>query len=84
MTSHPATVAVGRRWLGMIRQHVLAGLAVIVIASCTSVTRSYVVADDACVTYGFHVGTPQYRLCTEREAMTPGSGRVLTGPQPVR
>jgi hypothetical protein len=68
----------------MVRQHLLAALGVIFIASCTSETRSLVVADDACVSYGYHVGTPQYRLCGEREAKVPGSGRELAGPGPVR
>jgi len=68
----------------MIRQHVVAAFAVIVVASCTSETRSLVVADDSCISYGYHVGTPQYRLCTEREAKLPGSGRSLAGPGPVR
>jgi hypothetical protein len=61
----------------MIRQHVVAAMAVIGVASCSSETRSYVVADDACVSYGLHVGTPQYRLCTEREAKIAGSGRTV-------
>jgi hypothetical protein len=68
----------------MIRQHVVAAMAVIGVASCTSENRSYVVADDACVAYGFHVGTPQYRLCSERETKVAGSGRVLEGPPAVR
>lgn len=59
-------------------------MAVIGVASCTSETRSYVVADDACVSYGFHVGTPQYRLCSEREMKVAGSGRILEGPPPAR
>ena len=68
----------------MIRQHVIAALAVIGVASCTSETRSYVVADDACVSYGLHVGTPQYRLCTEREAKVAGSGAYVENIPPVR
>jgi hypothetical protein len=68
----------------MVRHHVIAVLALIGVAACTEHTRSFVVADDACVGYGFHVGTPQYRLCSEHEAMAPGSGRNLTGPAPVR
>ena len=68
----------------MIRQHVIAAMAVIAVASCTSETRSYVVADDACVSYGLHVGTPQYRLCTEREAKIAGSGRYVENIPPVR
>jgi hypothetical protein len=67
----------------MIRQHVVAAMAVIGVASCSSETRSYVVADDACISYGFHVGTPQYRLCTEQEAKAPGSGRVRVMGDPV-
>jgi hypothetical protein len=59
-------------------------MAVIAVASCSSETRSYVVADDACISYGLHVGTPQYRLCTEREAKLPGSGRVAEAPPPAR
>lgn len=68
----------------MIRQHVVAALAVIGVAACNSLTGSYVVADDACVSYGFHVGTPQYRLCSEQEARTPGSGHQLVLADPVR
>jgi hypothetical protein len=67
----------------MIRQHVVAAMAVIGVASCSSETRSYVVADDACISYGFHVGTPQYRLCTEQEAKAPGSGRLRVMGDPV-
>lgn len=59
-------------------------MAVISVASCTSETRSYVVADDACVSYGLHIGTPQYRLCTEREAKATGSGRIVENVPPVR
>jgi len=68
----------------MIRQHLVAAMAVICVASCTSETRSFVVADDACVSYGLHVATPQYRLCSEREAKAPGSGRFVTDADPVR
>ena len=68
----------------MIRHHLMAALALIGIAACTQETRSLVVADDACIGYGFHVGTPQYRLCSEREAVAPGTGRNLAGPAPVR
>ena len=68
----------------MIRQHVIAAALVIAVAACTTESRSFVVADDACVGYGFHVGTPQYRLCTEREAVAPGTGHTLAGPAPVR
>jgi hypothetical protein len=68
----------------MIWQHLVAGIAVIGVASCASETRTFVVADDACVAYGFHVGTPQYRLCSEREQARAGSGRVLTGGDPAR
>jgi len=68
----------------MIRQHVVAAMAVIAVASCTSETRSYVVADDACVSYGLHVGTPQYRLCAEREAKIAGSGRYVENIPAVR
>ena len=59
-------------------------MAVICLASCTSESRSYVVADDACISYGLHVGTPQYRLCTEREAKAVGSGRVVEMAAPTR
>ena len=59
-------------------------MAVICLASCTSESRSYVVADDACISYGLHVGTPQYRLCTEREAKAAGSGRVVEMAAPTR
>jgi len=68
----------------MVRQQVIAAAAAIAVAACTQETHSFVVADDACVSYGFHVGTPQYRLCTEHEAVAPGSGRTLEGPDPVR
>ena len=68
----------------MVRKPVLAVLAVIGVAACTEHTRSLVVADDACIGYGFHVGTPQYRLCSEREAVAPGTGHILAGPPPVR
>jgi hypothetical protein len=67
----------------MIRQHVIAAIAVIGVASCNSETRSYVVADDACISYGLHVGTPQYRLCSEKEAKAPGSGRLRVLEDPV-
>jgi len=67
----------------MIRMPVVAALALLAVA-CAEQTHSLVVADDACVGYGFHVGTPQYRLCSEHEAVAPGSGRNLEGPGPVR
>jgi hypothetical protein len=68
----------------MIRKPVVAALALLAVAACAEQTHSLVVADDACVGYGFHVGTPQYRLCSEHEAVAPGSGRNLAGPGPVR
>ena len=68
----------------MSHRHLIAALAAIAVAACTEQTHSLVVADDACVGYGFHVGTPQYRLCSEREAVAPGMGRTLEGPPPVR
>jgi hypothetical protein len=67
----------------MIRQHVITAMAVIGVASCTTENRSYVVANDACFSYGFHVGTPQYRLCTEQEAKAAGTGRVRVMEDPV-
>jgi hypothetical protein len=68
----------------MIRLPIVAALALLAVTACTEHTQSLVVADDACVGYGFHVGTPQYRLCSEHEAVAPGSGRNLAGPGPVR
>jgi hypothetical protein len=67
----------------MIRQHVVAAMAVIGVASCTTESRSHVVTDDACASYGFHAGTPRYRLCTEQEAKTPGTGRLQVMNDPV-
>ncbi len=67
----------------MIRQHVVTAMAVIGVASCTTESRSYVVADDACVSYGLHVGTPRYRLCTEQETKAPGTGRLQVMNDPV-
>jgi hypothetical protein len=67
----------------MIRQHVVTAMAVIGVASCTTESRSYVVADDACVSYGFHAGTPRYRLCTEQEAKAPGTGRTQVMENPA-
>ena len=58
-------------------------MAVIGLASCTTEHRSYVVADDACTSYGNHVGTPRYRLCTEQEAKSPGSGQLRVMADPV-
>jgi hypothetical protein len=67
----------------MIRQHVVAAMAMIAVASCTTEQRSYVVADDACVSYGYHVGTPRYRLCTEQETKAPGTGHLRIMEDPV-
>ena len=67
----------------MIRQHIVAAMAMIGLASCTTEHRSYVVADDACTSYGYQVGTPRYRLCTEQEAKSPGTGRLRVMADPV-
>ena len=58
-------------------------MAMIGLASCTTEQRSYVVADDACTSYGYQIGTPRYRLCTEQEAKSPGTGRVRVMEDPV-
>jgi hypothetical protein len=58
-------------------------MAVMGVASCTTESRSYVIADDACVSYGYRVGTPPYRSCTEQEAKAPGTGRPRVMEDPV-
>ena len=58
-------------------------MAVIGLASCTTEQRSYVVADDACTSDGYQIGTPRYPLCTEQEAKSPGTGRIRVMEDPV-
>lgn len=58
----------------MLRQLALAALVAGGLAACAGENRTVVVVEDACHAYGFRVGTPEYRLCQEREAAARRAG----------
>lgn len=60
----------------MLNRVALAGLIALGMSACATETRTYVVAEDVCFDYGFRVGTPEYRLCRDREAAARHYGRA--------
>lgn len=44
------------------------------LGACAAETRTVAIVEDACHAYGFRVGTPEYRLCQEREAAARRAG----------
>jgi hypothetical protein len=63
----------------MFNRTVLAALVVAGLGACTTETRTVVVEEDSCSTYGFRGGTPEYRLCRERMATARHYGRAGAG-----
>ena len=53
-----------------------AGLLALGLAGCVTETRTVVAADDVCLTYGFKVSSPEYRLCRDRETAARREGRA--------
>jgi hypothetical protein len=49
------------------------------LGACATETKVVAVEEDACWTYGFRVGSPEYRLCRDREAAARRTGRVRYG-----
>ncbi len=59
----------------MLHRWALVGL-VLGLAACATETRTVVVENDVCSNYGFRVGSPEYRLCRDREAEARHAGRM--------
>jgi len=60
----------------MPKRIVLAVMAALALGACATETRTVVVAEDPCSTYGFRVGSSEYRLCRDREAEARRRGRM--------
>ena len=60
----------------MPKRIVLAVMAALALGACATETRTVVVAEDQCSTYGFRVGSSEYRLCRDREAEARRRGRM--------
>jgi hypothetical protein len=52
----------------MVTRTALSALVLASVGACTAETRVVRVEEDACATYGFRVGSPEYHLCRDREA----------------
>jgi hypothetical protein len=60
----------------MFNRLALAALIGLGMAGCATETRTVVVENDVCSTYGFKVSSPEYRLCRDRQAEARRAGRV--------
>jgi hypothetical protein len=63
----------------MLGRVLLAAAVTAALSACTVERKTVVAGSDACTTYGFQVGTPQYQHCQTREADARKLGRLPAG-----
>lgn len=63
----------------MLNRILMVGVAVVALGACTTETRTVMLSDDACSSYGFTIGTSEYRKCKSREADARSAGRMSAG-----
>jgi hypothetical protein len=63
----------------MLTRILMVGVAAAALGACVTETRTVMLSDDACSSYGFAVSSPEYRKCKSREADARKSGRVSAG-----
>ena len=63
----------------MLSRILMVGVAAAALGACTTETRTVMLSDDACSSYGFAINSPEYRKCKSREADARKSGRESVG-----
>lgn len=63
----------------MLGRILMAGAVAASLGACAVENRTVVAADDPCLTYGFRLGTSEYRQCQSREAEARRTGRMRAG-----
>ena len=55
------------------------GVVIIGLGACMTETRTAMLSNDACSSYGFAVGSSEYRKCKSKEEDARASGRMSPG-----
>ena len=63
----------------MLSRILMVGVAAAALSACTPETRTVMLSDDACSSYGFAIGTSEYRKCKSKEADARSAGRMSSG-----
>ncbi len=63
----------------MLSRILMVGVAAAALGACATETRTVMLSDDACSSYGFALNSPEYRRCKSREADARKAGRVSAG-----
>jgi hypothetical protein len=63
----------------MFRRLLTVSAVAVALGACTTETRTVLLSDDACSSYGFTVGSSEYRRCQSKEADARAAGRMSAG-----
>lgn len=63
----------------MLSRILMVGVAAAALGACTTETRTVMLSDDTCSSYGFAIGTSEYRKCKNKEADVRAAGRMSAG-----